>query len=181
MKLTCYSGGAKGSDKFFGDKTTKIGGLVNHYYIDGYKTPYGNSPKVLDKESTKTIDSLLSSANKYYLHRTYPTSSSYVNSLLRRNYFQVNNTDAVYAISSFDGTGKVKGGTAWAVYMAILLNVPEIFVFDQYFDRWFMWDNEKFIKADPVQMKSNFTGIGSRNLTNNGKEAITDLFKTLKL
>jgi hypothetical protein len=169
---TNHSGGAIGADTVW-DKIGKEFGMVNnkHYYFEGFKTPSGNTaiPVSLKNEA----DEKLNAANKT-LGRKFPTSKEYVDNLLRRNWWQVKNSDAVFAISSITDN-KVNGGTGWAVHMAIAENKP-VYVFDQIQGKWFTWQNNAFIETSTPTLTKNFAGIGTRGINEQGKQAIRDVY-----
>jgi len=176
--IICHSGGAVGSDNYWGKKTLEYGGKVNHYYLSGFKTPYGNKEMFLESDGIESIDKLLTIVNEKYLHRKYPTSKAYVNNLLRRNYFQAKNSDTIYAISGMGEDGIVLGGTAWAVYMGIELG-KKVYVLDQVLDEWYEWDYSvgTFLHYLPSVLSDNFAGIGTRNINDSAKKRIDELFE----
>jgi len=103
--------------------------------------------------------------------------------LYSRNWFQVKNSKQIFAISSLiykDNREFVKGGTGWAVQMAIDNN-KEIFLFDQKRDSWFSWDYQKslFRKRNeiPKITATNFAGIRARIINEKGVNAIENLFQ----
>ena len=171
--FTNHSGGALGSDTQW-DIIGKMFGMVNnkHYYFEGYKTPNGNTAIPINLKNE--ADEKLKAANKT-LGRRFPTSNEYVNNLLRRNWWQVKNSDAIFAISSITDN-KVDGGTGWAVHMAIAENKP-VYVFDQNKNKWFTWNNNKFVEVDTPVLTKNFAGIGTRKINENGKQAIRDVYE----
>jgi hypothetical protein len=103
-------------------------------------------------------------ANKK-LNRRFPTNNEYVNNLLRRNWFQVRNSDAVYAIGEIEPkNGTVKGGTGWAVQMGIDNN-KDVYVFDQSRLKWYRNRNNKWSETTTPKLTPNFAGIGTREIT----------------
>jgi hypothetical protein len=175
FNYTNHSGGAYGADSEW-DNIGKEYGMVNnkHYYAEGEKTPKGNT--MLNKEQLLIADSLLKETNKI-LKRHFPSKNEFVNNLLRRNYYQVINSESIFAISSIKNN-LVDGGTGWAVHMGILLNKP-VFVYDQNVDNWFTWDNI-FIETEIPILTENFAGIGTREINENGKQNIRKVYlKTL--
>lgn len=186
--FTNHSGGAVGADSQW-DKIGKEFGMVNnnHYYFKGFKTPIGNTPISLSLKNE--ADEKLKAANKF-LKRTFPTSKEYVNNLLRRNWWQVKNSDAIFAVSTIKWDkrkekGLVQGGTAWAVYMAIAEKKP-VYVFDQDYEGWFEWQYDEgedtgWIETSTPVLTKNFAGIGTREINESGKQAIRDVYtKSLK-
>lgn len=168
-----YSGGAKGSDSEW-DTIGREFGVTNHthFHAEGEKTPKGNFP--LSAEQLREADPYVIKANET-LQRKFPTDKEFVNNLLRRNYYQVKNSDAIFAISTIT-KNKVDGGTGWAVQMAIDMGKP-VYVFDQNTGGWYTWNGSKFITiATPILTKK-FAGIGTREITEQGKQAIRDVYE----
>lgn len=173
---TLHSGGAVGSDTVW-DTVGKLFGLGNsaHYFGAGNKTPKGNTP--LTAEQLAKADPALKKANES-LGRRYPPSSAYVRTLLQRNYYQVANSDAVFAIGNIAGN-IVEGGTGWAVQMGIDQGKP-VYVFNQKDNNWYTYSNGKFIQTDTPVLTKNFAGVGTREITEAGKNAIKAVYeKTL--
>lgn len=81
--------------------------------------------------------------------------------------------DAVVAVGKLLGSGKVDGGTGWAVEGALLRGIP-VYVYDEISNRWYTatevqrsaggW---KTVDGPPTDVKS-IAGIGTRKLTENG-------------
>lgn len=111
---------------------------------------------------------------------------------LGRNWFQVKNADAIFAIADSFYTrpdtnqldmSNVAGGTGWAVaYAAEKIDGVErpIYVYVQSKNRWYKYNYNKGVFEEynqtPVLTKR-FAGIGTRELKDNGKLAIDNLFK----
>lgn len=174
VKFVNHSGGAKGADSYWDDAGKQYGVESKHYHVQGNKTPRGNVP--ISKENAKKADKLLIKANES-LGRKFPTSNEYVNNLLRRNAWQVYNSDSVFAVGQLESDKTVKGGTGWAVQMAIDANKP-VHVFDQSHGKWFTWDGESFVESEQPILTENFAGIGTREINQAGKDAIDSLYAT---
>lgn len=170
--FTNHSGGAKGSDTYWGEVGKKYGVGSNHYHAIGAKTPSGNTP--ISEEMLKEADPHLKKANET-LKRTYPTSNEYVNNLLRRNWWQVKNSDAVFAVGHLV-RGIVEGGTGWAVQMAIDNGKP-VYVFDQVRNKWYKNINNKWNESEVPILTKNFAGIGTRELNDTGRKAIEAVYE----
>ena len=170
---TNHSGGAKGSDSVW-DRVGRLFGLGQslHYYGEGSKTPLGNTP--LTPEQLAEADPALIRANKS-LGRHYPPKNAYVRSLLQRNYYQVRNSDAVYAIGNIAGK-LVEGGTGWAVQMAIEMAKP-VYVFNQKDNLWYTFSNGQFVQTGTPALTKNFAGIGTREITKAGEQAIREVYE----
>ena len=166
-ELTNHSGGAYGADTFF-DSIGRDFNVLNHNH---YKSPNdakvsatlknaGVEAKVLtDKqmdEAYRALDKLTGKTN----------SRNKINDLLARNYFQVKNADAVYAIAPLNERGTdVKGGTSYAVNYAKRMKKP-IYVWDINTESWFKWAGKSFVSTETPKLTRNFAGIGSRDLQN---------------
>ena len=171
-KFINHSGGALGSDTMWGKIGEEYGVYSKHYYAEGQKTPNGNT--ALGKQLLSESDVHLKEANKK-LGRLFPTSKDYVNNLLRRNWFQVKNADAVFAIGTIADNGTVNGGTGWAVQMAIDNN-KDVYVFDQSRLKWYRNRDHKWSEVTTPKLTPNFAGIGTREITQEGIQAIRNVY-----
>lgn len=179
----CISGGALGADLKWANEAKKYDFKPIHYSFVGHKT---NAPEQelvrLDQAKLRLGNQVLLETSKR-IGRRWPPRHDYTKKLLQRNYWQVRNTQAVYAVSTIDANGVVAGGTAWAVHAFIVMRVPGIvapcFVFDQQLNRWFQWDGTRWQLIDrPLPPADVFTGIGSRDLLPAGERAIEQVFLT---
>ena len=66
--------------------------------------------------------------------------------------------------------------TGWSVELAKMWN-KNLWVYDQEQTAWFRWDGEAWLPGTPVIESIHFTGTGTRYLTDDGKEAIRNLFE----
>lgn len=173
---TNHSGGAIGADTMWDSIGAEYGMVKNnHYYIEGQKTPKGNVS--LSQEIALEADDKLRAAN-VMMKRKFPTSSEKTNNLLRRNWAQVKNAEAVFAIATIKNN-IVQGGTGWAVHMAINENKP-VYVFDQNQEKWFTSDGGSFFEIETPILTPNFAGIGTREINKKGIQAIRDVYEKTK-
>ena len=112
--------------------------------------------------------------NKYPI--TSGKNPDFSNALLERNYFQVKNSDGVFAVGKRTKNQKglgIEGGSAWAVQMGIDQGKP-VYVFDVVSNKWFTGDNT-FVRGmdTPPTLTPNFTGIGATGRGNKWKEGFT--------
>lgn len=199
-KVTVHSGAASGADTEFQLAAVEAGAEVKAHSFSGHNI----SPRLRNQQDKLVVhtEEELKEAEKAVervaedLERNIPSHNNYVWSLLRRNYFQVRDSEQVIAVAPFErtdddviGFDQVGGGTAWAVQMGIHMR-KEVYLFDQKTNRWMQykygrseWDRtgEGWTVIDgPPQLKEKFAGIGSRNLTPAGKAAIRSLFAESK-
>lgn len=181
----CHSGGAIGSDTIWENAIIEYGGEVRAY---SYKTKYHNSlnkVEISDKDFEEGILEI-KKANKYMNRHGI---SKYMN-LLARNWCQVKYSNQILAIGKLIKVGEkgskghinkgkytlVDGGTGFAVMMGILNN-KKVFVFDQETNQWYRWSYtiSEYIEVNELDvylMDINFTGIGTRQINNNGIRSI---------
>lgn len=184
-----HSGGAVGSDSYWGEIGERYGVKSNHYY-HGQKTPNGNVEiSQQDFEEGKYESAKAAKRNWGYQYDTMKDDR------LIRNWAQVKYADEIVAIGHIVQPGErifpnisndtrtaiapsVTGGTGYAVGMAILHNKP-VYVFDQQNGKWYKWDNSanNFVESEIPILTKNFAGIGTRNLNEYGMKAIEDVYK----
>jgi len=178
MKHHNYSGGAIGSDMLFELEGVKYGVKTTAYSFYGHNTISKNKWNLTSQQLEEGYQHIKISNNS--LNRNITNISSYVKKLLCRNWFQVKNSDCIFAIGNISDDFKfVKSGTGWAVQMSIDNNKP-VFLFEQNENSWFeySYEEQKFVKINYIpKLTKNFAGIGTREINENGKKAIIELFK----
>lgn len=174
----CHSGGCEGADMMWEVIGEKYGVKTVAYSFYNH-VQWSKGQKILSLDELKEgYDAVLvaDKALKRYSNRImYP----YVKNLLSRNWFQVKNSECVFAIGMFDKKGSVSGGTGWAVQMAID-NKKNIFFFDQPLKSWhkYNYETQSFEKIDYIpKLTENFAGIGTRKINEDGKNAIREIYK----
>jgi hypothetical protein len=183
MTNMCLSGGAVGADLQWGMTCGSAGHEVIHWSFVGHKT---DAPEVevvvLSEEQLLAADTYLRLANKTLKRGSLTKRSQFVINLLRRNWYQVQHAERLYAVSSIEGV-TVKGGTGWAVQMFIdrRQGLPcEAYVFDQKQEKWFCWKGRWVEITRPPKPYGIYAGIGTRKLNPAGKAAIRNLMGWVK-
>lgn len=191
--INCHSGGAIGSDTVW-ETIGQTYGVKTFAY--SYKTDNHQSPNKVEisesdfNEGVTEINKANHTLNRYGIHK-------YIN-LLARNWAQVKYSNQIFAIGNIIDPGKkddknyynrsklqiISGGTGYAVMMAIN-HIKEVFVFNQLDNKWYRWSyaSMKFVEMSdtPKITVQNFAGIGTRNITKEGIEAIKSVYeKTFK-
>jgi len=161
-EATFYSGGAKGADTYWGEVANKAGIKVVHYTT----SDWDNLPKELKEKFEKEYLEVVK-----ILGRKVLNENTYVGKLVRRSMMQADDADAIFAISTLDNDGFVKGGTAYAVIRGIQRGIP-VYLFDQNSNSWKIWDDGNFKEIPQPTITKNAAVIGSRELQDNGKKAI---------
>lgn len=176
--MTNHSGGAKGSDTTW-DFLGRRHGVTDHrhYWHPGLKKPPLGNVELTDEQLEEGWEKV-KLANKTLNRRPEKYKS-----LLARNWFQVKNAEAIYAIGYLtEAMNEVKGGTGWAVQMAVDAGKP-VYLFDQTQEHWFSWEEGvpgkpgHFVKCDTPRLTDQFAGIGTREILPCGISAILEVYK----
>lgn len=169
----CFSGGAKGADRIFGEYATENGFNVIHFSFFKHKFVVPKEQVLEIPEEilkSKEIYNMLKKANNT-LNRKVPQIGTYNYFLLARNRYQILLTERIYCMSPLISPSMVGGGTAWAVQMMIdSVDEPEIYCFCTNTNKPYKYCNIKkeFIEVDFVPTPhGKWTGIGSRDATDN--------------
>lgn len=182
----CFSGGAIGADTAWCDAAIIAGHQVINYSFQKHKTDAPSHTLYrLSEAELAEADEHLKVANKT-LKRYLPFHKPWIINLLRRNYYQIRDTHSVYAVSKIDKKGLVEGGSAWAVYMFVdklkyegkQLDDCPIYVYSQVTRTWMQLEEDGWFALDkqPPTPHGLWTGIGTRDLTDDGALAIKSIF-----
>lgn len=166
---TNYSGGAYGGDTFW-DIIGREFDVNNHMHYKDAGNPNlsqklknaGVKATILTKEQ---MDKARTEVERL-LGKKYPDTLE--GNLQVRNYYQVANSDAVFAIATLNSnqTG-VSGGTNTAIQLGISLNKP-VYVWDVNSEQWYKFDeiSQHFEKTETPILTKDFAGIGTRDIEN---------------
>jgi hypothetical protein len=171
-----FSGGAPGAEAYFGGCAERHGVEEVNFTFDGHKIERHRGVRVLNHEELLTGDVSLQYVSRL-MHRRY-TEGPTLRKVLQTLWYQVNNGQEIYVIGSILDDGTVRGGTGWGAEFAKLCNKP-LYVFDQEKDGWFEWtgsDWKAHGSATPTITHPHFTGTGTRQLQDNSRRAIEELF-----
>lgn len=186
-EFTLHSGGAVGSDITWGNLGEPYGISANHYYYQE-KTPFGNTEiSQEDMEEGKYKVAQAAKANYGYQYATMKSN------LLIRNWSQVKHADSVFAIGNLVKVGEnlfpdikgdtrvalkdaVSGGTGYAVEMAIQAG-KSVYLFDQRTNKWYANTDGTWVESETPVLTKNFAGIGTRNINQDGINAIKDVYE----
>ena len=161
-----HTGGANGSDTSW-DKVGREYGFNNHRHLASKGQSMDRSLSRVDLTEQEILFGL--NQVNTLLKRDY--DNNYVGRLHARNYYQVINADAVYAVALITGKSRVSGGTNTAVQVGIKLNKP-VYVWDPYTEQWYKYQPilKRFVVYDkPVVLTPNYAGVGTRDIDNKPK------------
>lgn len=173
-----HSGGASGSDITWENIGEEYGVDTKSYTFPGHSSKSKEKYKV--DTTQKMYDEVLKEADREYAKasrelKRNETNKTWIRGLMLRNWFQVKYSDKVFAIGRISNN-KVEGGTGYAVQMAINNDKPVV-VFDQNDNVWKEWDGTKFVPVETPVLTKNFAGIGTREITPEGVQAIRDVYE----
>ena len=172
-----FSGGAAGAESEFGACAERHGVEEVNFTFDGHPIVRRRGVRVLNHEELLAGDVSLAYVSRL-MHRRY-TDSATIRKVLQTLWYQVNHGQEIYVVGTILDDETVRGGTGWGAEFAKLCNKP-LYVFDQEKSGWFEWSGEAWEAADgddrPVISHPHFTGTGTRNVTDAGRQAIEDLF-----
>ncbi len=190
MEYINHSGGARGSDIAWEILGKDYGVKTIAYSFEGHRCLSPNRAILTDNELMEGWEKVLITSHN--LNRNLHNITPYVRKLLSRNWFQVKNSDAIFAIGIIinpkkrnekgyiNSTGKdiVDGGTGYAVDLAITFTEKPVYIFEQNLNKWFLWNKDKFEEISYIPtLTENFAGIGTREINDNGIEAIKNVYK----
>lgn len=178
----CMSGGALGADVTWGNLALMYDHSVIHWGFAGMSSIADESLIFrLSINDLVLADQFIHNAN-LSLKRKFPTSSEYVNNLIRRNWYQINQSNSLYAISNITGPnpGDISGGTAWAVQMycdKFLMEISSMYILDKTSNYWFTYRNKWEQINRPPTPSGIWAGIGSREISSNNIDEMIKLFQ----
>ena len=108
------------------------------------------------------------------MNRTYYEVDK-IRKVLQTIFHMVNNGHQVFVVGYIQEDNTVKGGTGWAVELAKMFNRPTS-VYDQDRQGWYTWRNNTWEKDSPRIEYNTFVGSGTRNLSDDARQAIEKLF-----
>ncbi len=174
-KCVLFSGGATGTEEFFGEQAEAFGIEEVNYSFDGHQIVRSRGIRVLTNDELALKDVSMTYVSKL-MGREY-TKAPLFRKVLQSICWQVSSGQEVIVIGTIQDDLTVNGGTGWGAEFAKLCNKP-LLVFDQTKNAWFRWNNDKFDEEkDPIIKNSQFTATGTRFLEENAKKAIVELFK----
>lgn len=171
---TLFSGGAAGTEAFFGALAESYGIQEVNFSFEGHQVERSRGLRVLTTDELALKDVSLSYVSKL-LQREY-TRAPLFRKVLQSICWQVSNGYEIYVVGSILEDGTVRGGTGWGAEFAKICNRP-LRVFDQVKNGWFRWDDDVWVpENNPVIQHRFFTATGTRFLEKNGKVAVEALF-----
>jgi hypothetical protein len=171
--VTLYSGGHKGAEAEFGKLAEAWLMKEVNFTFEGHKAERTRGLRVLNQEELKKGDVSMEIVSMR-MKRTYSRVGK-IRQVIQSIFHMVNNGYHVIAVGWIQADSTVKGGTGWGVELARLFNRP-LSVYDQDRKGWFSWEDSQWVEKTPVITSDTFAGTGTRNLSDEGRQALRDLF-----
>jgi hypothetical protein len=168
------SGGHKGAEAEFGRAAEKWGVRQVTLSYDGHAMEYSKNVEVLGAAELAKGDVSMEIVSKR-MGRTY-TSVEQIRRVCQLIFHMVSRSYVVFAVGWIQGDDTVQGGTGWGVELAKFFNRP-VSVFDQARHGWFGWKDGHWVTDTPVIPERPFAATGTRNLSDEGRQAIAALFE----
>jgi hypothetical protein len=172
-KITLYSGGHKGAEAEFGKLAEAWKMNEVNFSFEGHDAERTRGVRVLGREELQKGDISMEIVSKR-MNRSYSKTDK-IRKVIQSLFHMVNNGYHVIAVGWIQTDNTVKGGTGWGVELAKLFNRP-LSVYDQDRKGWFSWENGQWVANTPVIASETFAGTGTRNLSDDGRQALHDLF-----
>jgi KaiC/GvpD/RAD55 family RecA-like ATPase len=174
-RFRLHSGGARGAEAAFGACAERWGMQEANYSFEGHRLlERKRGVVVLGEDELRKGDFSL-----VYVSRRLGRVLSeipLVRNVLQTIWHQINASSQVFVVGHIQDDGTVRGGTGWGAELARLWK-KSLYVYDQDKRGWFRWSGSAWeIARQPSIIAENFAGIGTQNLTDDGREAIRDLF-----
>jgi len=173
-KITLYSGGHKGAEAEFGKLAERWGIEEVNFSFEGHTIERTRGVQMLSPEALDKGDVSMEIVSAR-MGRTYSKANK-IRKVIQSIFHMVNKGYHVVAVGWIQPDDTVKGGTGWAVELAKLFNRP-LSVYDQARKGWFGWVDNAWVAQTPVISDDTFVGTGTRNLTDDGRQAIKGLFE----
>lgn len=173
-EFTLFSSGLKGSEVEFGILAERWGVKEVTFSYEGHKPSRDRGLVILGPEEMKRGDISMEIVCMS-MKRTYSNTEA-IRKVMQMIFHMVNNGFQVFAVGWIETNNTVRGGTGWSVELAKLFGRP-LSVFDQNRNRWFTWQDSSWVESLPVIEHETFVGTGTRHLSEEGQQALRDLFQ----
>ncbi len=174
-KSILFSGGAAGTEEFFGIQAEAFGIEEVNFSFAGHQIERQRGIRVLTGDELALKDVSMTYVAKL-LGREY-TKAPLFRKVLQSICWQVSSGQEVVVVGTIQDDNTVNGGTGWGAEFAKICNKP-LLVFDQPQKNWFRWHKDAWVvENNPVLVNSHFTATGTRFLQDCARDAIIDLFK----
>lgn len=175
-QYTLLSGACRGAEEMFGAQAEKYGMQEINFSFAGRSVMRTRGLVELSDTELKQ-GGVNASYVEAQMHRSFSKTPQF-QKMLQTIWHQVATSGEVFVVGLILPDGTVNGGTGWAAELARTFKKP-VHVFDQERKGWFTWkDGEWAAEPAPRITRTRFCGTGTRYLSEEGRQAIEDLFKS---
>lgn len=173
-QYTLLSGAAKGAEAEFGACAEKWGLHEVNFSFSGRSAARTRGLVELTEAELKQGE-VSPTYVEAQLHRSFPKTPQF-QKMLQTIWHQVATAGEVFVVGLILPDDTVNGGTGWAAELGRHFKKP-VHVFDQEKRGWFTWRDGTWQEEEkPRITRTRFTGTGTRFLSEEGRQAIHDLF-----
>lgn len=172
-EATLYSGGHKGAEVVFGEAAEKYGVNEITYNFEDHEIEREKNVVILSSEELDHGTVSMDIVSKH-MERSYGHTEN-IRKIMQTIFAMVNKGYQVFAIGWILQNKTIKGGTGWGVELAKLFNRP-VHVYDQDKNSWFTWKEGDWVEDNPTVIHKTFCATGTRNVTEEAKKAVDNLF-----
>ena len=172
-QVVLYSGGHRGTESEFGRQAERWGVREVTLSFEGHVMERDRNVRVLSEEELRQGDVSMEIVSRH-MGREYHQADR-IRRVLQSIFHMVVPAYHVFAVGWIQPDGTIKGGTGWGVELAKFFNRP-VSVFDQGRNQWFTWAEGRWAPDQPTIPEQTIAATGTRELTEEGRQAIEDLF-----
>jgi hypothetical protein len=173
---TLLGSGSAGAEEAFGECAERWGVQEVNFTFRGRQELARTRGLVELSEDELRLGEVSAAYVKAHLHRTFPDAAE-IKLVLQLIWHQVSPAGEVFVVGTVNPDKTVHGGTGWAAELARHWGKP-VHLFDQERKRWLRWDGAEWVtEAPPTVTRDRFAGAGTRSLTEDGRNAIRELFE----
>jgi len=173
-RVVLYSGGHRGTEAEFGRQAERWGVREVTISYEGHAMERDRGLRVLSDDELRQGDVSMEIVSRH-MGRTYH-SADRIRRVIQSIFHMVVPAYHVFAVGWIQPDGTVKGGTGWGVELAKFFNRP-VSVYDQGRNQWFTWEEGHWQPDEPHLPEQPFAATGTRQLTDEGREAIIELYR----
>ena len=167
-------GGHKGAEAEFGRAAAGFDVIETTLSFDGHAMERAHNIEVLDDDELAkgrvSMEFVFQRMGRRFVR------GKGLQRVMQSMFHLVVRSDELFAVGWIQPDETVKGGTGWGVELAKVFNRP-VHVFDQEKNGWFSWDGATWRPSEPLFSGGTVGVTGTRHLTDQGREAIHELFK----
>ena len=173
-ECTLYSGGHSGAESFFGECAEKFGVAEVTYSFEGHFIKRSKNVVMLGDEELRRGDVSMEIVSGH-MHRSYSDYAG-IRRVFQSIFHMVNNGSQIFAVGEVLPDNTVKGGTGWSVELGKFFN-RDVHVFDKKRNCWLTWRHGEWLMEVPTIIEKTFVGSGTRDMSEESKAAVLDLFQ----